>query len=405
VKSKVTMPGRIRVGHIVDCFGAGGIATGVFTLVRSTAGLIDHTIISLSNDLRLLAQLPSETPAFVIKPGPTKLVGFSARLALLARRQRLDVLHCNNQFAWLDTSLAARITGRPCLQTFHGVERPVHELSSDVRLKCRLAARLGNMVTAVGEASRRMVCELSGVPVESVEVIPNGIDLVRFRPRPADGGPSSFLRAELGIGPDVDLVIHVAGLRPVKDQKTLLRAWRLLVESRNQFPGREPILLIVGEGECRDQLSNLAEELQITRCVRFLWQRRDIDELLPACNVFVLSSISEGLSFAILEAMACALPVVATKVGGNAELVEDGKTGILTPHQDPAALATALGRLLDQPGLRLQMGNRGRHFVERHHDAARSAERYVELYQRISSGSSRKDRRPTSARSKAPIVP
>ena len=116
---------RLRIGHVVDCFGAGGIATGVFTLIRSTVELVDHTIISLSDDLRLLARLPSPTPAYVIKPGPSKLIGFCARLALLARRQQLDVLHCNNQFAWLDASLAARIIGRPCLQTFHGVERPV----------------------------------------------------------------------------------------------------------------------------------------------------------------------------------------------------------------------------------------------------------------------------------------
>ncbi len=179
--------------------------------------------------------------------------------------RRIDVLHCNNQFAWLDTSLAARITGRPCLQTFHGVERPVHELAGDVRLKCRLAARLGSGVTAVGEASRRMVCDLSGIREESVEVITNGIDLDRFRPHPPRDRRCSGLRGELAIGPDVDLVIHVAGLRPIKDQKTLLHAWRLVMESRNRLSGREPILLIVGEGECRDELRTLAEELQITR--------------------------------------------------------------------------------------------------------------------------------------------
>src|SRR4051812_3144960 len=112
-----------RVGHIVDCFGAGGIATGVSSLVRSTAGRVDHAIISLRDDLRLLDRLPTRPDTFVIEPGPTKLVGFSLRLAALIRRERIDVLHCNNQFAWLDASIAGRLTGRPCLQTFHGVER------------------------------------------------------------------------------------------------------------------------------------------------------------------------------------------------------------------------------------------------------------------------------------------
>lgn len=311
--------------------------------------MVDHTIISLADDLRLLAHLPSETPAYIIKPGPSKLVGFCARLALLARRQRIDILHCNNHFAWLDASLAARIIGRPCLQTFHGVERPVREIAGDVRLKCRLAARLGSLVTAVGEASRRMVCDLSRIPEESVEVIPNGIDLDLFRPRSPGDRRCSALRGELAIGPDVDLVVHVAGLRPVKDQKTLLHAWRLVMETRGQRPGRESLLLIVGEGSCRDELRTLAEELQITRAVRFLGQRRDLDNLLPACDLFVLSSISEGLSFAILEAMACALPVVATRVGGNGELVEDGGSGFLVPAQDPGTLADTLDLLLANP--------------------------------------------------------
>src|SRR5262245_8371549 len=115
----------ISVAHVVDCFGAGGIATGVWSLIHSTRDLIDHSVISLSDDVRLADTLDPCPPIHVLKPGRSKLIGFSARLALLARRERFDVLHCNNHFAWLDTSLAARITGRPCLQTFHGVERPV----------------------------------------------------------------------------------------------------------------------------------------------------------------------------------------------------------------------------------------------------------------------------------------
>jgi glycosyltransferase involved in cell wall biosynthesis len=391
----------IRVAHIVDCFGAGGIATGVFGLIRSTRDLIDHSVISLSDDVRLANKLDPSPPIHVLKPGSTKLIGFSARLAWLARRQRIDVLHCNNQFAWLDTSLAARLSGVPCLQTFHGVERPVDEFGGEVRLKCRLAACLGTAVTAVGEASRRMVCELSGIPEVSVEVIPNGIDLDRFRPRAAGDPRWRSLRGELGIGPEVDLVVHVAGLRPVKDQSTLLHAWRKVMDSRNRSSAHDALLLIVGEGECRGQLGALAQELQISGGVRFLGQRRDLEDLLPTSDIFVLSSISEGLSFAILEAMACALPVVATRVGGNDELVEDGGTGILTPPRDSAALAAALVGLLDDPGRRIQMGERGRRFVEQRHDAVRSAERYVGLYQKLAAGRSRNDLHRRRARSPA----
>jgi hypothetical protein len=96
---------------VVDCFGAGGIATGVCELIRSTQGLIKHSIISLVDDQRLLAQLPEAPPVHVLQPGRTRLLGFTSRLAWLACRQRMDVLHCNNHFAWLDSGLAARLAG------------------------------------------------------------------------------------------------------------------------------------------------------------------------------------------------------------------------------------------------------------------------------------------------------
>jgi len=375
----------IRVGHIVDCFGAGGIATGVCALARSTSDRVGHAIISLRDDFRLLDRLPPGTDAFVVEPGPTKLVGFSLRLAALVRRERIDVIHCNNQFAWLDSSLASRLTGRPCLQTFHGVEKPVEELPSAVHRKCRIAARLGSRVTAVGDASRRMVCALSGIPEEDVEVIPNGVDLARFRPARGPGDPRrAALRAALGVAPDAPLVVHAAGLRPVKDQATLIRAWRVVADHHAaRRSGPDPLLLMVGEGECRDDLASLADGLGIAGSVLFLGHRPDLDDLLPAGDLFVLSSISEGLSFAVLEAMACGLPVVATDVGGNRELVADGATGLLVPPRDPLSLASALGRLLAEPGLGLAMGARGRTEVERSYDLAAAARRYVELYESL----------------------
>src|SRR5262249_42965662 len=188
---------KLRIGHVVDCFGAGGIATGVLNLMRATDGRIDHTIISLADDLRLLPLLATKPAVCVIKPGPTRLVGFCSRLTRVALRQRLDILHCNNYFAWLDTSLAARLAGCACLQTFHGVERPLAEMPREVRLKCRLAAALGTAVSAVGEASRDMVCGLSGLPAKAVEITPNAIELENFRPLHPENPKRQVLRRDL----------------------------------------------------------------------------------------------------------------------------------------------------------------------------------------------------------------
>ncbi|HYT90550.1 MAG TPA: glycosyltransferase [Gemmataceae bacterium] len=373
---------------MVDCFGAGGIATGVLELIRATRGLIEHSIISLVDDLRLLAQLPSPPPAYVIKPGRTRLIGFSGRLAWLVCRKGIDILHCNNHFAWLDSSLAARLTGCLCLQTFHGVEKPLAEMPRDIRVKCRLAAWLGNAVTAVSDASQHMVCTLGGLPEQAVEVIPNGVDLGRFRPCPPDAPERRALREGLGVAPETPLVVHVAGLRPIKDQATLLRAWGDVVESWRRESLPAPLLLIAGEGSCRRELEALAGELRITDRVRFLGQRCDLDALLPPCDVFVLSSLSEGMSFAILEAMAAGLPVVATRVGGNSELVEGGVSGLLVPARDPGALAGALRRLLRDPAERQGMASRARRITEERYDQSRSARRYLEVYRRLASRSS-----------------
>jgi glycosyltransferase involved in cell wall biosynthesis len=378
--------GRARkmphIGHVVDCFGAGGIATGVLELIRATRHVVRHSIISLADDLRLLAQLPAPPHAYVVKPGPTRLLGFSSRLAWLVCTKQIDILHCNNHFAWLDSGLAARLTGCACLQTFHGVEKPLAEMPHDVRVKCRLAARLGTAVTAVSEASRVMVCTLGGLPARAVEVIANGVDLARFRPCPDGAADRRALRQALGVAADGPVAVHVAGLRPIKDQATLLRAWRGVLDGWPQGAAG-PVLAVAGEGECGPALHALAAELRLGDAVRFLGQRRDLDTLLPACDLFVLSSLSEGMSYAILEALAARLPVVATRVGGNGELVRDGENGLLVPARDPAALAGALGRLLGDADERRRLARHGRQLVERHYDQAVAAGRYVELYTRL----------------------
>jgi glycosyltransferase involved in cell wall biosynthesis len=371
---------KIHVGHVVDCFGAGGIATGVLALIRATWGQFQHSLISLVDDFRLVKQLPEAVPAHVITPGRTRLLGFSSRLAWLACRHRMDILHCNNQFAWLDAALAAKLTGRICLQTFHGVERPLGVIPRDTRIKCRLAARLVHKVTAVGKASRAMVCKLGDLPEETVSIIPNGIDLTRYRPNTSPSVRSE-LRRKLGVAEETELVIHVAGLRPVKDQATLLRAWRVVLDGCGSGPF--PMLLIAGEGECYPQLQAVAQQLQLGDLVRFLGQCRDVETMLPACDLFVVSSISEGLSFAILEAMACGLAVVATRVGGNSELVEDGQSGLLTPSGDAGALGIALGQLLRQPERRRRMGERGRVLAEQRFDLGRAATAYGRIYRQL----------------------
>jgi glycosyltransferase involved in cell wall biosynthesis len=202
----------------------------------------------------------------------------------------------------------------------------------------RLAHRLATHVTAVSREVAASSVAL-GIPASRVTVIENGVDVSRF-----DGvtrrGRISGLEA---VPEDAPLVGSVGCLAPRKDYGTLLSALERLAA------GHEFRCAIAGDGPDRTTLEAQAAERGLAGRVLFLGERSDVDQLLPAFDVFTLSSREEGIPNALLEAMAAARPCVATRVGGNAEVLEDGRTGWLVPPQDPGALATALGEALSRP--------------------------------------------------------
>ena len=193
-------------------------------------------------------------------------------------------------------------------------------------------------------------------------VLHNGIDLEQF----AFNGPDPA-------GP----AVLVARLAPVKDVDTLLRAAALIVEQRPDFR-----LEIAGDGPCRGALEALRDQLRLGEQVRFLGGVRDVPRLLTRARLFVLSSLTEGVSLTLLEAMARGLPAAATAVGGNPEVVAAGETGLLVPPRDPAALAAAVLHLWTQPEEAAAMGRAGRARVEQHFDVRRMVAEYEAMYTR-----------------------
>jgi glycosyltransferase involved in cell wall biosynthesis len=185
-------------------------------------------------------------------------------------------------------------------------------------------------------------------PADRVHVIQNGIEME------PQGRSRHVVRQELELGnrPTVGIVARLA---PVKNHAMLLHAWKSVLE---QVP--DAVLLIVGNGSQELALQALTQSLSIEASVRFLGFRRDIGDLLRCMDVFVLSSFSEGLSLTLLEAEAMGLPVVATDVGGNAEVDQHERTGLLVPTDAAEAMAHALARLLQDPDERCRMGMRGR---------------------------------------------
>jgi glycosyltransferase involved in cell wall biosynthesis len=169
------------------------------------------------------------------------------------------------------------------------------------------------------------------------------------------------------------VIATVARLDAVKDLGTLLAALARLPDVE---------LLLVGDGPERVPLQELAAALGLGARVRFLGYRRDVAQLLDGADLFALSSLTEGMSLAVLEAMAAGLPVVGTRGGGMPDVVDDGVTGLLVPPRDPAALAAVLRTLLDDPVRRAAMGAAGRARVEQKFSLATTAQAYVAAYGR-----------------------
>ena len=191
----------------------------------------------------------------------------------------------------------------------------------------RFLLRPGDRVVGVGEAVRLALIRNEGLPADRVEVIYNGIPLDRFS---ASAGDRAAVRDELGIDPEAPVLVQVARLDYLKDHATAVRAMAHLARERP-----DARLLLVGEGPERPLIEDLVGRLGLGAHVRLLGQRADVSRLLATADLALLTSISEGIPLTLIEAMAAGLPIVSTRVGGVAEVVEDGRTGLLAPSGDP----------------------------------------------------------------------
>jgi glycosyltransferase involved in cell wall biosynthesis len=286
-----------------------------------------------------------------------------AKLARRLSRWGANVVHTHDERPLIYGTVAGWLAGVPRL--VHTRHRGA-DLAATRRQRWLLGAmaRLTGTFVCVSEDSARLAIA-QGVPVRKVAVIRNGIDLTRFHPASRGCQPSK------SSGP----AVLVARLSPEKDVFTLLEAAALVVKEDASFR-----LEIAGDGPELHGLQRRTVELNLTEQVRFLGVVREVPELLARAGLFVLSSRTEGISLTLLEAMASGLPVVATRVGGNPEVVAEGETGLLVPAGDPPTLAAALLRLWRDPAARHALGEASRRRVEEHFDIRRMVARYETCY-------------------------
>lgn len=292
---------------------------------------------------------------------------------------RTDVVHTN--LAWPDLAVrlvASRLRGVPLVSTCHGVN-----LKWDKPLALRLPydfldrstrSRCGGWI-AVSESVRRdMIAD--GFAADRIRVIHNGVDPERFAPL----SPSDRLaaREELGVAEHDTLLLAAGSLRHLKGCDTLLRALRMLVESH---PATR--LLVFGDGPERAALQALAADLGLQDRVGIRPPTHHLPRYMAAADIFVHAARHEAYGLVVAEAQACGTPVVATCVGGVPEVLEDGKTGLLVPPENPGILAEAIGRLVVDDPLRHRLGAAARPHIVGHHDIRRTAREYARFWHDI----------------------
>lgn len=283
-----------------------------------------------------------------------ELVGFFKTL-------QPDVVHTHNAYPHFYGTLAARWCRVPVvLNTRHG--RRIGN-TWKARTLFWLAGLLADRIVAVSEDSANLCRSEVSLPAGRVSRIWNGIDLNRFTFR----------------GPVPEPVaISVARLSPEKDFPTLIKAVALAAEVVPDLR-----LRIVGDGPERPRLEQMIVELNQGSRIELLGERQDVPDLLAAAGFFATATLTEGISLTLLEAMACGLPVLATHVGGNPEIIDEGRTGFLVPSGDVDALAAGLIRMAHAQALWTEMGQAGRQRVERHFTNTLMVSSYEALYEEL----------------------
>jgi sugar transferase (PEP-CTERM/EpsH1 system associated) len=364
--------------HVLNSLSVGGVERMLINMVnRMDSKRFEHLVCCVSHLGDAAPLLSAEVRCFDMGKGTGRDLLMPRKIVNLIRSERPDIVHTRS-WAGVDGVIAQRvarlITGNSRLvHSEHGRNLPyIHCEPFKSKVVRRIVYHLADVVFTVSDELRDHYCRETGFATERVRVIPNGVEIARF-----DEADPRGVREELGIAADDFVIGMVSRLNATKDLLTLARAFERLARSAAEAKLK---LVMVGEGEERKKIEQFAAEHDLQRQILLTGTRHDVPRLLRAMDAFALPSLSEGLSGAILEAMCAGLPVVATAVGANPELVSEGESGFLIEPGDDAAMAERLSRLIADRDLARNFGLAGRRRIEQHYSLDRMVQRYEELY-------------------------
>jgi len=377
-----TSPPVPLIVHVIYHLAVGGLENGLVNVInRMPADRYRHVIISLIDYTDFRNRIKNQdVEVYALHKRPGKDLRLYGKLWRLFHILKPDIVHTRN-LATLEAQLPALLAGVP--HRIHGEHgRDIEDLDGTSRkyqLLRRLFRPLIHRYIALSVDLKRYLREQIGIPEGKISNICNGVDTEKFTPAGAQA--KSVLPGDFS-GADKVVIGTVGRMEEVKDQITLVRAFVRLAKEHPQ--GHDKLrLIMVGDGALREPARSILEAAGLAQLAWLPGEREDVPELLRALDVFVLPSLAEGISNTILEAMASGLPVVATDVGGNYELVERDTTGFLVPRADPAALADAIRVYVDDPELRRQHGANARKRSEDEFSIDTMVQRYQDIYDEL----------------------
>ena len=368
--------------HIIHRLGIGGLENGLVNLINHMPeNRYRHAIICLKNSTDFRDRIKQqEIEVIELNKKEGKDFGLYGSVRNVLKRLGPDIVHTRN-LSGLEYLIPAWFAGtKGRIHGEHG--RDIYDLDG-LNTKYTLLRKAINPFVhhyvALSVDLANWLNHSVGVHSDKITQIYNGVDIQRFSPR---NGPHLFVGPE-GFTSSGTMVVGTVGrMEPIKDQLTLIRAFLHLLDSepkkRNYLR-----LVVIGDGSLRSEALRLLAEAKAKHLCWFPGERQDIPEILRSLDLFILPSLREGISNTILEAMASGLPVVATRVGGNPELVIEGETGMLVPPSDPIVMANAIRTYLDHPRLLKTHGQAGRKRVEQNFGMEKMVNGYMEVYDKV----------------------
>lgn len=359
---------------MIETTGPGGAET---VLVNITRGLdktrFDSKVVLTGPGWLNETLNKYEIPARIIESNRANDFRFFREIVRQIKSDKIDIIHSHLGGMNFYACGAGMFTRRPVIATYHGVISDWNSKSPKNHFKHSLIRNKAKYIVTVSEFLKKQLMNAWKFDENKMHVIYNGVDFGALN----KGISGKSVREEFNIPKNSALIGMVGNIRPSKSYNVLIRAADVIFRKK---PNSRLLIVGQGKGKLLEDLKALAKELKVDDKVIFTGFREDVVSILSQLDVFVLSSCTEGLSIATIEAMGMHKPVVVTRSGGPEEIVESGVTGYLVPHSNPEALAEHILKILDNPQQAKEMGERGAEAVKEKFSIEKNIAGYTQLY-------------------------